>query len=45
VQTVSIFVWRQFEQGSVGEGMAMAAVAVAVSLTLMLAATLIRRRQ
>ncbi|CAB3625151.1 ABC transporter permease [Achromobacter pestifer] len=45
VQTVSIYVWRQFEQGSVGEGMAMAAVAVGVSLTLMLAATLIRRRQ
>ncbi|WP_454674382.1 ABC transporter permease [Achromobacter pestifer] len=45
VQTVSIYVWRQFEQGSVGEGMAMAAVAVGISLTLMLAATLIRRRQ
>ncbi|WP_287819650.1 ABC transporter permease subunit, partial [Achromobacter sp.] len=43
VQTVSVFVWRQFEQGSVGEGMAMAAVAVGVSLTLMLAATSIRR--
>ncbi|AZS78107.1 ABC transporter permease [Achromobacter spanius] len=45
VQTVSIFVWRQFEQGSVGEGMAMAAVAVAVSLTLMLAAAGLSRRQ
>lgn len=43
VQTVSVFVWRQFEQGSVGEGMAMAAVAVGVSLALMLAATSIRR--
>lgn len=45
VQTVSIFVWRQFEQGSVGEGMAMAAVAVAVSLLLMLAAAGLSRRQ
>ncbi|WP_312429289.1 ABC transporter permease subunit [Achromobacter sp.] len=45
VQTVSIFVWRQFEQGSVGEGMAMAAVAVAVSLLLMLGAAGISGRQ
>lgn len=44
VQTVSIYVWRQFEQGSVGEGMAMATVAVAASLTLMLGASAIRRR-
>lgn len=44
VQTVSIFVWRQFEQGSVGEGMAMAVVAVTVSLVLMSAATLLKRR-
>ncbi|WZB71771.1 hypothetical protein WJ968_08350 [Achromobacter xylosoxidans] len=44
VQTVSIYVWRQFEQGSVGEGMAMATVAVAASLTLMLGASVIRRR-
>ncbi|MFG0229595.1 ABC transporter permease [Achromobacter sp. 413638] len=44
VQTVSIHVWRQFEQGSVGEGMAMATVAVAASLTLMLGASAIRRR-
>ena len=36
--------WRQFEQGSVGEGMAMATVAVAASLTLMLGASAIRRR-
>jgi len=45
VQTVSIFVWRQFEQGSVGEGMAMAAAAVAVSLLLMLGAASIGGRQ
>ena len=44
VRTVSIYVWRQFEQGSVGEGMAMATVAVAASLTLMLGASAIRRR-
>ncbi|MEQ9886854.1 ABC transporter permease [Pectobacterium zantedeschiae] len=38
VQTVSIFVWRQFEQGSVGDGMAMASVAVFISLSVMLLA-------
>ncbi|MDY4350311.1 ABC transporter permease [Pectobacterium sp. CHL-2024] len=38
VQTVSIFVWRQFEQGSVGDGMAMASVAVLISLSVMLLA-------
>lgn len=38
LQTVSIYVWRQFEQGSVGAGMAMATVAVTLSLSLMLAA-------
>jgi len=36
VQTVSIFVWRQFEQGSAGDGMAMASVATLISLTVML---------
>ena len=45
VQTVSVFVWRQFEQGSVGDGMAMASVAVLLSLTLMLAAFRIQQRQ
>ncbi len=44
VQTVSVYVWRQFEQGSVGEGMAMATLAVGVSLALMLSATLLRRQ-
>ncbi|GBU13253.1 ABC transporter permease [Enterobacterales bacterium] len=38
VQTVSVFVWRQFEQGSVGDGMAMASIAVLVSITIMLIA-------
>lgn len=44
VQTVSIYVWNQFEQGSVGAGMAMATVAVAVSLLLMLAGLHIQRK-
>ncbi|WP_435529728.1 ABC transporter permease [Paramixta manurensis] len=37
-QTVSIFIWRQFEQGSVGQGMAMACLAMAISLSVMLLA-------
>ncbi|QLK61075.1 ABC transporter permease subunit [Enterobacteriaceae bacterium Kacie_13] len=45
VQTVSVFVWRQFEQGSVGDGMAMASVAVLLSLTLMLAAFRLSQRR
>lgn len=45
VQTVSVFVWRQFEQGSVGDGMAMASVAVLISLTLMLAAFRLSQRR
>jgi len=44
VQTVSVFVWRQFEQGSVGDGMAMATVAVLVSLSVMLVAVRIQNR-
>jgi len=44
MQTVSIFVWRQFEQGSIGSGMAMACVAVVMSLSLMLAAQLVQQR-
>jgi len=39
VQTVSLFIWRQFEQGSVGQGMAMSVVTVAMTTTLMLAVT------
>ncbi|WP_213992706.1 iron ABC transporter permease [Sodalis sp. dw_96] len=46
VQTVSLFIWRQFEQGSVGDGMAMASVAVLLSLVIILAAmALLQRRQ
>ncbi|MGO2158658.1 MAG: ABC transporter permease [Serratia proteamaculans] len=44
VQTVSVFVWRQFEQGSVGDGMAMASIAVVLSLTVMLLAMRLHQR-
>lgn len=44
-QTVAIFIWRQFEQGSVGQGMAMATLTLLASLSLMLAATVLMRRQ
>ncbi|HHR6044603.1 TPA: ABC transporter permease [Providencia alcalifaciens] len=44
MQTVSIFVWRQFEQGSIGSGMAMACLAVLISLVLMLCAQYIQQR-
>lgn len=44
MQTVSIYVWRQFEQGSIGSGMAMACLAVLISLSLMLAAQLLQQR-
>lgn len=44
VQTVSVYVWRQFEQGSAGDGMAMASVAVLLSLTLMLIAVRLQQR-
>lgn len=36
VQTTAIFIWRQFEQGSIGQGIAMATVAMTVSLATML---------
>lgn len=38
VQTVSLFIWRQFEQGSLGQGMAMSAVTIVVTSGLMLLA-------
>ncbi|EPL6453971.1 ABC transporter permease [Providencia rettgeri] len=44
MQTVSIFVWQQFEQGSIGSGMAMACVAVLISLNLMLCAQWVQGR-
>ncbi len=45
VQTVSVFVWRQFEQGSVGDGMAMASIAMLLSLAVMGAALALLQRQ
>lgn len=45
VQTVSVFVWRQFEQGSVGDGMAMASLAVLLTLSVMLLAVRLQNRQ
>lgn len=44
VQTISIFIWRQFEQGSIGQGMAMATIAICVSLGMMLAGLALQRR-
>ena len=37
-QTVSVFIWRQFEQGSIGQGMAMATLTLLTGLILMLTA-------
>lgn len=45
VQTVSLFIWRQFEQGSVGQGMAMSVVTVLVTTSLMLTVTLWTQRR
>jgi len=44
-QTVSVFIWRQFEQGSVGQGMAMASIAMVTGLALMLTALAILQRR
>ncbi|MEH0885057.1 iron ABC transporter permease [Enterobacter sp. UNJFSC 003] len=43
-QTVSVFIWRQFEQGSVGQGMAMATLTLIAGLVLMLCALGIMQR-
>ncbi len=45
VRTVALFVWRQFEQGSVGLGMAMASVAIAITMTIPIAVTVWARRR
>lgn len=39
IQTTSLFIWRQFEQGSVGQGMAMSVVTILMTTTLMVAVT------
>lgn len=38
MQTVSLFIWRQFDQGSVGQGMAMSLIAIAATCALVLLA-------
>ncbi len=43
-QTISTFIWRQFEQGSLGLGMAMSAVAMLVTTTIMLVTTVLTQR-
>lgn len=43
-QTVSVFIWRQFEQGSVGQGMAMASLTLVTGLALMLFALALMQR-
>ncbi len=43
-QTVAVFIWRQFEQGSVGQGMAMATLTLVTGLVLMLTALWIMQR-
>ncbi|MGA9606752.1 MAG: iron ABC transporter permease [Rouxiella badensis] len=45
VETVSVFVWRQFEQGSVGDGMAMASLAIALTLMVMFLAVRLQNRR
>ncbi|WEF26154.1 iron ABC transporter permease [Klebsiella aerogenes] len=43
-QTVAVFIWRQFEQGSVGQGMAMASLTLFCGLALMLSALALMQR-
>ncbi|HEY4316761.1 MAG TPA: iron ABC transporter permease [Herbaspirillum sp.] len=44
IQTASLFIWRQFEQGSVGQGMAMSVVTILMTTTVMVGVTLWRQR-
>ncbi|MFC0220700.1 ABC transporter permease [Pseudochelatococcus lubricantis] len=43
--TISTFIWRQFDQGSVGLGMAMSAVTILITTTIPLAVTLMSGRR
>lgn len=43
-QTVAVFIWRQFEQGSPGQGMAMASLTLFTGLELMLSALALMQR-
>jgi iron(III) transport system permease protein len=44
MQTISIFIWKQFEQGSVPLGMAMAFIAILITTLLPLALTAVLRK-
>jgi iron(III) transport system permease protein len=44
MQTISVFIWRQFEQGSVGLGMAMAFVTVVLTTLIPLVLLMLLRR-
>lgn len=44
-RTVAVFIWRQFEQGSVGMGMAMSTIAIAVTMTIPILVTLWMQRR
>ena len=44
-QTVAVFIWRQFEQGSPGQGMAMASLTLFTGLGLMLSALALMQRR
>ncbi|GGA60910.1 ABC transporter permease [Pelagibacterium lentulum] len=43
-RTVALFIWRQFEQGSVGLGMAMSTIAIAITMTIPILVTLWMQR-
>ena len=42
--TIGSFIWQQFEQGSVGVGMAMSAIAIMITTSIPLAVMLTARR-
>ena len=44
-RTIALFIWRQFEQGSVGLGMAMSTCAIAITMTIPILVTLWMRRR
>src|SRR5690606_22187351 len=45
MQTIGTFIWRQFEQGSVGLGMAMAFIAIVITTVVPLAFVLLIGRE
>ncbi|QGZ65447.1 ABC transporter permease [Paraburkholderia acidisoli] len=44
VQTASVFIWQQFEQGSIGDGMAMGTLMLVISAVLLAIATRLTKR-